>query len=294
MIWIGWLVAASVAVGLGVLLWRAQTQLAQARAALGRAEREHAQELGDTRASATRQLRAQKADARHAVQGIATDILAVADGMDRAAAQENGDVEAWRQGVIMVRQCLEHTLGQHGVHPVDVGPGDDFEPECQECITELPAVGDGGLTIVEVQRRGWRLHDRLLRPAEVVVQRGVGVAARDGGAASGRDSDQADGLIEDGWGAMLNEQPDANGYAAPGDDPPDVTDASLVVDDPPDATGAAALVVDEQPGAAALVADDNLEAASDATLAADDHGERCSSGEPAEVEEARQPAVVEA
>jgi molecular chaperone GrpE len=170
--WIGWLVAASVAVGLGTLLWLARAESARLRAQLDQTRRAHAQELGEVKASATRQLRAEKTEARHAVQGIAADLLPVADGMDRAIAQGSGGAEIWRKGVELVRASLEAALARHGVRPVEVEPGQAFAPKTQECISELPFQDeDAPLTIAAVQRRGWMLHDRLLRPAEVVLQR---------------------------------------------------------------------------------------------------------------------------
>ena len=142
------------------------------QAALEQARRGHGQELGEVKASAARQLRAEKTAARHAVQAFARDLLPVTDGMDRAVEQEHGDAAGWRQGVGLVRSSLEAALAQHGVVPVEAAQGDGFEPREHECISELPAESESAaLTVVAVQRRGWKLHDRLLRPAEVVTQR---------------------------------------------------------------------------------------------------------------------------
>lgn len=180
MVWIGWLAAVSVAIGLGVVVWQTRMQLEAARKALDDQTRASADTLGEVKASATRQLRQQKAESRHAVQAIATDLVPVADSLDRALAQTTGDVESWREGVRLVRSSFESALARHGVTPVEPEEDAPFAPSEHESIAEEPGgPPDAELRVASVQRRGWRLHERLLRPAEVVVRRAAAQTSGD-------------------------------------------------------------------------------------------------------------------
>ena len=77
----------------------------------------------------------------------------------------------WVNGVLMVQRKLNAALEQSGITPIAISPGDVFDPNVHEAIThEDSDQFSGGQIIGEVQR-GYRLGDRVLRPALVRVAR---------------------------------------------------------------------------------------------------------------------------
>jgi molecular chaperone GrpE len=101
--------------------------------------------------------------------------LIVADDLERALAAQDADVESLRQGVSLTYQTLMRLIGQEGVESVG-SVGDLFDPVVHEAIDTVPhetvvaqvARAEPG-RVVAVVRQGYRLGNRLLRPAKVIV-----------------------------------------------------------------------------------------------------------------------------
>jgi len=100
---------------------------------------------------------------------VVSDLLPVVDDLERAlAAAHTGDVDALREGVALIHRQLLDLLRRRGVEPLDAA-GQTFDPNWHEAVGYEPAEGrDEGEIIAEV-RRGYRIGDRLLRPAQVRV-----------------------------------------------------------------------------------------------------------------------------
>jgi molecular chaperone GrpE len=96
--------------------------------------------------------------------------LAVADNLARALSTSGTDVESLRQGVELTYQSLMRLLDQEGVEPVEA-EGELFDPMWHEAVSTVSheEVGVEPETVVEVVQPGYRLGERLLRPARVVV-----------------------------------------------------------------------------------------------------------------------------
>jgi molecular chaperone GrpE len=106
------------------------------------------------------------------VEKLLKDLLPVVDNLDRAldAASKSPDFDSFQKGVAMTRKSFEDSLSRHGVKGFSAR-GQPFDPRLHEAIqqvesTEVPA----GHVVYEVTR-GFHLHDRLVRPAMVVVAR---------------------------------------------------------------------------------------------------------------------------
>jgi len=97
------------------------------------------------------------------------EILPVVDDFERALAAPGWDAGT-RRGVELIHRQLLESLRRRGVEPLDV-VGKPFDPSWHEAVAAEPAHGrpDGEIT-AEV-RRGYRLGQRLLRPAQVRVTR---------------------------------------------------------------------------------------------------------------------------
>lgn len=112
---------------------------------------------------------------KFAVQGLAKDLLPVADNLLRALDTAAGNEAALREGVTMVAAQLEQALARAGVAKVDAVAGQPLNPEVHQAMSQMPSAYPHGHVVSELQG-GYTLHGRLLRPAMVVVSSGEGVA----------------------------------------------------------------------------------------------------------------------
>lgn len=110
---------------------------------------------------------------RDANGGLLTQLLPVLDDLQRALANIPADLSehAWPKGVSLIGQKLQHILQQQGLAEIG-GEGDRFDPHVHEAVAyeEHPVYDEG--QVASVYRVGYRLNDRVLRPAQVVVARG--------------------------------------------------------------------------------------------------------------------------
>jgi molecular chaperone GrpE len=106
--------------------------------------------------------------ATSAARRVSEALLPVLDSLDAAAAShpETPGEERFRSGLTSTREQLISVLASEGVRPIDVSEGDEFDPAIHEAVS---GGGDGHLLITAVMRRGYRVGDRLLRPAMVAV-----------------------------------------------------------------------------------------------------------------------------
>jgi molecular chaperone GrpE len=96
--------------------------------------------------------------------------LQVADELERALGAPRTDATNLRQGVELTYRTLMQHLEQEGVERIQA-QGQPFDPEWHEAVGTKPQQEPGvqPQTVVEVQRPGYRLGDRLLRPARVLI-----------------------------------------------------------------------------------------------------------------------------
>ena len=77
-------------------------------------------------------------------------------------------MEALAEGQTLTLKMLDKVLQDHHLEVVDPA-GEPFDPEQHEAMTVLPSAEHEENTVMEVIQKGFRLHDRLIRPARVVV-----------------------------------------------------------------------------------------------------------------------------
>ncbi len=114
-------------------------------------------------------------------------VLALADDFDRAIAgrPESLAADSWADGVAAIDRKLRALLESEGVSPIEAAPGDAFDPRRHEAIANIPSAAHPEGTIVDEVRRGYRLRDRVIRPALVAVATGPEPDASDGPAGGG-------------------------------------------------------------------------------------------------------------
>jgi molecular chaperone GrpE len=141
--------------------------------------------------------RRRTAEEREAMLGLAGEdlirkVLALADDFDRAieARPEAIASDPWVEGVAAIDRKLRALLESEGVKQIDASPGRPFDPREHEAIATVPGTDRPEGEIVDEIRRGYRLRDRVVRPALVAV-----AAPSDGAsdAAGDRPSDAAGG-----------------------------------------------------------------------------------------------------
>ena len=98
----------------------------------------------------------------------------MADDFDRAidARPESIAKDAWFEGVAAIDRKLRALLESEGVSAIQAEPGTPFDPREHDAIANVPGTGRPEGEIVEQVRRGYRLRDRVLRPALVAVAGG--------------------------------------------------------------------------------------------------------------------------
>ena len=108
--------------------------------------------------------------------GLASDdlirkVLGVADDFDRAIDARPADLaeNAWAEGIAAIDRKLRGLLESEGVSQIDAAPGRRFDPREHDAIANVPGTGRPEGEIVDELRRGYRLRDRVLRPALVAV-----------------------------------------------------------------------------------------------------------------------------
>lgn len=126
-----------------------------------------------------------------AAESLIAKVLALADDFDRSIENRPPDLQAnaWVEGIAAIDRKLRLLLESEGVRPIEAQPGKPFDPREHEAIATVPASGRHEGEIVEEVRRGYRLRDRVLRPALVAVAGPSDDASGNDGAA--RDRQQA-------------------------------------------------------------------------------------------------------
>ncbi len=101
------------------------------------------------------------------------DLLPVRDSLERgleAASDPAASVEALTEGKQLIMKMLTKAMSDHGLKTIDP-VGEAFDPEKHEAMTMFPSDQHDENTVIDVIEKGYQLHDRLIRPAKVVVSR---------------------------------------------------------------------------------------------------------------------------
>jgi molecular chaperone GrpE len=106
-----------------------------------------------------------------AAEDLIRKVLNVADDFDRAIEARPASIaeDPWFEGIAAIDRKLRILLESEGVTSIDAMTGTPFDPREHEAITTVPGTGRPEGEIVETVRRGYRLRDRVLRPALVAV-----------------------------------------------------------------------------------------------------------------------------
>jgi len=116
----------------------------------------------------------EKEDAiRYANTSLLESLLPILDNFELGlnAAKNTADAAGIIQGLGMVRKQLEDFLRDHGVEILDA-EGKPFDPNLHDAVAEVASADVPEGLVIRQLRRGFKLKDRLIRPATVVVSKG--------------------------------------------------------------------------------------------------------------------------
>jgi molecular chaperone GrpE len=120
----------------------------------------------------------------YAVTAFARDLLTVADNLARALenlpaearAEAEGATKTLIEGVDLTARELQAVLSRHGVKKVEP-LGEKFDPNFHQAMFEVPEEALPAGTVTQVVQSGWKIGERVLRPAMVGVSKGGPKAA---------------------------------------------------------------------------------------------------------------------
>jgi molecular chaperone GrpE len=130
-----------------------------------------------------RAAREQAALSTRATERLVKELLPIVDDLERAleAAEEHEEAKL-EEGVRLVHRQLASALEREGLAEIETNG--KFDPHVHEALLSQPSEADEG-SVIEVLQKGYRLGDRVLRPARVVVAAAAQPPVRENGPVDG-------------------------------------------------------------------------------------------------------------
>jgi len=125
-------------------------------------------ELENYRKRARREMEEER---RYALLPFAKDLLTVVDNLERAIAS-GGEGGGLLDGVKMVSAQLQNVLNQHQCVRIET-VGQPFDPNVHQAIAQEPSSEHPAGTVTREAQSGYKLFDRVVRPAQVFVSTGA-------------------------------------------------------------------------------------------------------------------------
>jgi len=108
---------------------------------------------------------------KFALESVFKELLPAIDNLERAleAFSQSQNIDALKQGVELTLKSIIQALEKFGLTQFEPAIGEPFHPHFHEALSteEHPEVPNGGIT--KVYQKGYKLHDRVIRPALVCV-----------------------------------------------------------------------------------------------------------------------------
>ncbi len=109
--------------------------------------------------------------AKYRSQDLAKNLLPAVDNLERALQSEVSDEQGanLKKGIEMVLESLVHALKEAGIEEIPA-VGTPFDPNLHQAVQTIPAEGEQKADeIIQVLQKGYKLHERVLRPTMVIV-----------------------------------------------------------------------------------------------------------------------------
>ena len=106
---------------------------------------------------------------KYGIERLLLELLPVVDNLEHALNNLSEDVsESDKEGIDLTLKSFESALDKFGISPI-YPISEDFDPIKHEAVSVVKDEKYADNKIVEVMQKGWRLHERVIRPARVVV-----------------------------------------------------------------------------------------------------------------------------
>jgi molecular chaperone GrpE len=159
--------------------------LAAARAEAAQLKDQLLRAMAETENTRRRAARDRDDAQKYGITNFAREVLSVADNLRRAleaipaeTLQSDEVLKTLYDGVAATERQLEAALGKQQIQRI-WPEGERFDSNFHQAMFEVPDSGKPAGTVVQVLQAGYKIHDRLLRPALVGVAKGGAAAAND-------------------------------------------------------------------------------------------------------------------
>ena len=106
---------------------------------------------------------------KYAVENFSTELLAVKDSLEKAISVENATMEAMKDGIELTLKQLKAVFTKFNLEEIDPA-GQKFDPHQHQAISAIDSK-EAPNTVVQVLQKGYKLNDRIIRPALVIVSK---------------------------------------------------------------------------------------------------------------------------
>lgn len=119
-----------------------------------------------------RMRREREDELKYADASLLADLLPVVDNLQRAiqSAQQSDQSSGILEGVKLVEKQLIESMKRRGCVPIEA-VGQPFDPNLHEAIMQQPTADAPPGTVVHETQVGYRLHERVIRPSQVIVSK---------------------------------------------------------------------------------------------------------------------------
>src|SRR6201991_2184645 len=159
--------------------------LAAARAEAAQMKDQALRAMAEAESTRKRAQRDREDAQKYGITNFAREMLTVADNLRRAleaipveTLQNDEALKTLYDGVAATERQLEAALGKQQIERI-WPEGERFDSNFHQAMFEVPDSGKPAGTVVQVLQAGYKIHDRLLRPALVGVAKGGAAAAND-------------------------------------------------------------------------------------------------------------------
>jgi len=147
-----------------------EAEVLELRAQLDAARQESLRVLAEVENQRKRMARDIEQSRKYATERLISDLLPVADALEAGLQAGGQDASRLREGIDLTHRQFRKALESHGLVVLDPA-GQRFDPELHQAMGLVDAPGQQPGTVVMVLQKGYRLNERLVRPALVQVAR---------------------------------------------------------------------------------------------------------------------------
>lgn len=109
---------------------------------------------------------------KYAIENLSTELLTVMDSLEAALAVENASLENFKNGMELTQKQLTNVLDKFNIKVIDP-KGEKFDPHQHQAMCTVDSESPPN-TVIQVMQKGYKLHDRVIRPALVSVSKAQG------------------------------------------------------------------------------------------------------------------------